>query len=130
MQPVRFVGAAHLAPLEIVEELIQHQLHLADDHRVAVLERLLRHEARVHAAHHHRHPARPECIGDLVAAVHVARHGGDADEVGLEIEVDRLDVLVGQHDLVTVARDGAGDGEQARERRVQRPIQVQWPRGQ
>ena len=130
MQPVRFVSAAHLAPLQIVEELIQHKLHLTDYYGVAVLERLLRHEARVHASHDNRHPASAKCIGDLVAAVHVASHGGDANEICLEIVVDRLDVFIGQDDLVTVARDGSGDGEQARERRVQRSIQVQWPRGQ
>ena len=70
------------------------------DHRVAMLERLLRHEARMHAAHDHGHAPGAKRVGDLVAAVDVARHGGDADEVGLEIEVDRLDVLVGQHHFV------------------------------
>ena len=83
--------------------------------RVGVLERFLRHEARVHPAHHHRDAARPEGVGDLVAAVHVAGHRGDADEVGLEIEVDRLDVLVGQHDLVAGRGDGRRDGQEAGE---------------
>ena len=114
MQPVGAIGAAHRALLEVVEELLDHELRLPDDHRVAMLQRLLRHEARVDAAHDDRHPPRPERVGDLVAAVHVARHGGDADQVRLQVEVDRLDVLVGQHHFVAVARNHAGHGKQAR----------------
>jgi hypothetical protein len=81
-------------------------------------------------AHHARHPARPEGVGDLVPAVHVAGHGGQADQVRLQVEVDRLDVLVGQHHLVAVARNARRDGEQARERRVESPVEIQWARGQ
>ena len=130
VEAVRLVGAAHLALLEIVEKLAQHELDLADHDRVAMRERLLRHEARMHAAHRHRHPARPEGIGDLVAAVHIAGHGGDADEVRLQVEVDGLDVLIGEHHLVAVARNPRGHGEQARQRRVQRPVEIQRARGQ
>ncbi len=124
VQPVGPVGTAHRAPLEIVEELVEHELRLPDHHRVAMLERLLRHEAGVHAAHHDRHSARPERIGDLVPAVHVARHRRQANQIRLQVEVDRLDVLVGEHDLVTVPWDAGRDGQQARERRIEGPVQV------
>jgi hypothetical protein len=63
----------------------------------------------MHAAHDHRNAARPEGIGDRVAALDVAGHRRDADQVRLEVEVDRLDVLVGQHDLVLVWRDRRRD---------------------
>jgi len=64
---------------------------------------------------------------DLVAAIGVARHRRDADEVGFEVEIDRLDVLVGEHDLVAVAGNGAGHREQPGQGRVQRAIEVLRP---
>jgi hypothetical protein len=76
-------------------------------------------------AHDHRHPALSECIGDLIAAVHVTRHRRDANEVRLELEIDRLDVLIGQYHLITISRNGARDGEQACKRRVKRPIEIE-----
>ncbi len=79
MQPVGAIGAAHAALLKVAQELLEHEFRLADDHRVAMLERLLRHETRVDSAHDDWRPPQPERIGDLVAAVHVAGHGGDAD---------------------------------------------------
>ena len=69
-------------------------------------------------------PLARNSIGDFVAAVDITRHRGNPDQVRLQIEVDRLDVLVGQHHFILVAWDGCGDGEQAGKRRVQRPIQV------
>src|SRR6185295_4038969 len=57
-------------------------------------------------------------------------HRRDTDQVRLEVEVDRLDVLVGQHDLVLIAGDGGGDGEQAGQRRIEGPIEVLRTRGQ
>ena len=116
MQPIRLVEAAHLPLLEIVEELGEDELDFADADGVAVPERFLRHEARMHAPHGHRYPARPEGVGDLVAAVHVARHGGDAHEVRLEVEVDGFDVLVGEHHFVAVAGNSRGHREEAGER--------------
>src|SRR4030095_1492531 len=127
VEAVRLVGAAHLAALEVVEQLGEHQLDFPDHDRVAVPPRLPRHEARVHAAPHDGYSAGPECVRDLVAAIHVARHRRDADEVGFEVEVDRLDVFVGEHDLVPLARNGTGDGGQTRERRVEGAIQVLGP---
>ena len=75
-------------------------------------------------------PRAAELVGDLVAAVDVGGHGGDADQIALQVEVDLLDVLVGQHHLVAVARDGRGDREQAGDRRVERAVQVERPRRQ
>jgi hypothetical protein len=126
-QPVRFVDSTHLATLEVVKHFGEHQLHLAYHHGVAVQQRLPRHEARVHAAHHNRYSAGSECIRDLVAAIHIARHGRDADEVGFDVEIYRLDILVSEHDLVPVARDGSSHGEQPRERRVEGPVQILGP---
>jgi hypothetical protein len=49
----------------------------------------------MHAAHDDRHAAGAKRIGDLVAAIDVARHRRDADQIGLEMEIDCLDVLIG-----------------------------------
>ena len=82
----------------------------------------------LHPTHHYRHPTRPKVIGDLVAAVDIGGHGGNADKVGLKVKVDGVDVFVGQHDLITVTRNRGGYCEQTRERRVERPIEVKGPR--
>ena len=104
MQHVGLVGAAHLAALQIIKQLVDHEFDLANHHGVAMLERFLRHEARMDAAHDDRHAARPKRIRDLVAAIDVARHCRDADEIGFEVEVDRLNVLISQNHLVTIPR--------------------------
>jgi hypothetical protein len=114
MQLAGFVDAAKLALLQVVEHLRHHQLGFADHHGIGMLERLVGHEARVHAAHDHRDTARPECVGNLVAALDVTGHRRDADQVRFQIEVDRLDVLVGQHDLILVGRDRRGHRQQSR----------------
>ena len=130
MQRLGFVGAAHRPPFEIVEQLVDDELDLADNDGVAMLERLLRHEARMDAAHDHRHAFGAESIGDLVAAVDVTRHRRNADEIGLQVEIDGLDVLVGEHHLILVARDAGGDRQQTGERRIQRPVHVERAGGQ
>ncbi len=78
----------------------------------------MRHEAWMHAAHRHGHAARTEGVCDFVAAVDIGRHGGNPHQVRLQLEIDRLDVLVRQHNLVLVARNTGGDGEQAGQRRI------------
>ena len=124
MQSVRFIGAAHRSVFEIVEQLADHQLDFADNDGVGMFECFLRHEARMHTAHDHGHALGAELVGDFVAAVDVARHGGNADHVGLQIEVDRLDILVGEHDFVLVARNDRGNCQQARQRGVKRPVHI------
>jgi choline dehydrogenase-like flavoprotein len=68
------------------------------------------------AAHDDRHAARPKRIRDFVSAIDVARHRRDADEIGFEVEVDRLDVFVGQDHLVTIRRNCGCHRQQACER--------------
>src|SRR5260221_7452116 len=79
-----------------------------------MLQSLLRHEAWVHASHHHRHALDAEPVSDLISAVDVTRHCGNSHQIGLQIEVDRLNVLVGENHLVLVFRDTGGNGQQAR----------------
>ncbi len=110
--------------LEVVQELVDHEFDFSDHHGVAMLKRLLRHEARVDAAHHDRGAAGAKPVGDFIAAVDITRHRGNPDEVGLQPEIDGLDVLVRQHHFVSVARDHRGDGEQAGKRRIQRALEI------
>ena len=121
---VRLVGSLHRTLPQIVEQLVHHQLDFANHHGVGMLQRFLGHEARVHAAHDDRHAFDAELVGDFIAAIDVTGHRGNSDQVRLQIEVDRLDVLVGEHDFVLVAWNGRGDGEQAGERGIERSIQV------
>jgi hypothetical protein len=46
------------------------------------------------AADDDRNATRPQRIRYLVAAIDVGRHRRDAYEIGFEVEVDRLDVLI------------------------------------
>ena len=101
---------------EIVEQLVDDQFHLADHDGVAMRKRLLRHEARMDPAHDDGNALGAEFVGDFVAAVDVARHCGNPDEVGLQIEIDGLDILVGENHLVPVTRDRSGDREQPGQR--------------
>ena len=96
MQRVGFVGSAHRSRSEIVEQSIDHKLDFADNDGVAVLKRFLRHEARMHAAHDDGHALGAESVGDFVAAVDVTRHRRNPNQIGFQIEVDVLDVFVGQ----------------------------------
>jgi hypothetical protein len=89
-----------------------------------MLQGFLRHEARVHATHHHRHILGAEPIGDLISAVDVARHRGNSRQVRLQIEIDSLDVLVREHHLAVVFQNRGGNGEQPGKGRIQRPIEV------
>ena len=124
MQRVGAVDALDLAAIQVVEQLGHDQLGLADHHGVAVLQRLLRHEARVHPADDHGHALGTVTVGDLVAPLDVARHGRDADHVDLQVEVDVLDVLVGHHDFVAVLRNHCRNRQQTRQRRIERPVEV------
>jgi hypothetical protein len=130
MQLAGFVDAAQLALLEVVEHLRHHELGLADHHGIGMLERLAGHEARMHPAHDDRNAARPERVRDLVAALDVAGHRRDADQIRLQVEVDRLDVLVGQHDLVLVGRNRRRHRQQAGNGRVESSVHVKGAGGE
>src|SRR5262245_63104495 len=99
MQLLRLVSAAHLAALEIVQKLIHHKLNFPDHYRVAMPERFLSHEARVHTAHHDRYPARPESIGNLVCRLLLEKKNRDPDQVVLQVEIDGSNVLAGKYHL-------------------------------
>ena len=95
MQFVRLIGAAQRSLFEIVEQFVDDELDLADHDGVGVLERLLRHEARVHTAHDDGHALGTEMVGDLVAAIDVARHRRNPHHIAFEVKIDGLDILVG-----------------------------------
>ena len=85
MQLVGLVGALHFALLKIVEQSVNHQLDFADHDGITVRERLLRHEARMHAAHDDGNAFGAELVGNFIPAIDVARHRGNADKVGLRL---------------------------------------------
>jgi len=130
MQLVGPIGAAHASVLQVVEDLGQDHLRFADAHRVAMRQRLLRHEARMHAAHDDRHATPAELVGDLVAAIDVGGHRGDPDHVAFQVEIDLLDVLIGEDHLVALARDGGGDSEQPGDGRIERAVEIERTRCQ
>ncbi len=130
MQRVRLVNAFQVAGFEIVEHLGHDQLRLADDYRVGMGQRFLAHEARVYAAHDDGNSAAPELIGNLVTALHVTGHGRNSDHIDFQVEIDLLDILVGQYDLILILRYAGRNREQTRQRRIKRAIQVARSRGE
>jgi hypothetical protein len=107
---------------EIVEQLVDHELHFANDNSIAMLERFLRHEAWMNPAHDHRDTLGAELVGNLVTTVDVTRHCGDSDKVRLQIKIDGLDVLVCQHHFVLIPGNACRHREQPGEWRVERPV--------
>src|SRR6266404_7564630 len=124
MQLFGLIGPAHRPLLQVIKQSVDHEFDLTDDDRVAMRQGLLRHEAWVDAPHGHGHAVGAELIGDFITAVDVTRHRGNSHQVGLQIEVDGLDVFVGEHHLVLVFRNGSGDGEQAGEGGIKCSIEV------
>jgi hypothetical protein len=89
-----------LPALEVAQEGGPGLLRLVDEEHVAAAAQLLGTQRCERPSDHHEAAAPAELRDDLEHALlvdDVARH---ADQVGLEIEVDRLDVLVAEHDLV------------------------------
>ena len=105
------VGALHFAGLEILEQLGPDELALADDHRVHVLQRLVRQGGGVHAAHHHGHALLAEAVGDLVGARRHRRLAGETNQPRLGIEVDNLLLFVYNLDIVRGRRHRRNIGQ-------------------
>src|SRR5271167_2225541 len=123
MQRVRLVGTAHRPLLEIIEQLGDHELDFPDHNSIAMLQRLLWHEAWMHAAHDDGYTLLAKLAGDFVAAVDVTRHRGNSNEVRPQIEIDRLDVLVRKHHSRGMAKLAVRHGRQcANESKWRRPV--------
>ena len=74
-QPLMYKAIKEHRPLfEIIQQLVDHKLDFADNDRIAMPQRFLRHEAWMHAAHDDGHALGTELPGDFVAAVDVTRH--------------------------------------------------------
>src|SRR4029078_10302317 len=73
---------------------------------------------------HHLDALGAEMISNFVAAVDIARHRRNADEICFQVKLDRLDILVSQHHLVPVARNARRDGQQARKRRIKSALEI------
>src|SRR5262245_19877085 len=75
MKPVRSICAGKTALLQIIENLRDHELGLADAHGVTVSQRFLGHEAWMHATHDDGNAASAKFISDLIASIDVGGHG-------------------------------------------------------
>src|SRR3569833_1109420 len=80
----------------------------------------------MHTSHHHRDAFGSKPVRYFISPIDVARHRGDSHETDLEIEIDRLDVLVGENHLIAIFRNTGGDSQQAGKRGVKRPIEINW----
>ena len=84
----------------VAHELRPRVLGLADHEHVHLAAQLLGAQRREGTAHHHQLPAAPEGLGELEHPPLVDHEARDPDDVGVRVEIDRLDVLVAEHDLV------------------------------
>jgi len=100
---IRAVFVPPAAGLVVLQKLRPGGLGLIDEEHVAAAAQLLGTERRVGAADHDETPAPAELVDDLEHALLVDDVAGDADDVGLDVEVDLLDVLVAERDFVLAA---------------------------
>ena len=82
------------------EKLRPGVLGLVDEEDVDLVAQLLGAQRRERAAGDDELAAPAELRGELEDALLVDHVAGEADDVGVGVEVDRLDVLVAEHDLV------------------------------
>src|SRR5262249_53614483 len=97
------VRSSHLPLSDVIEQSIHHKLDFTDDNGIAVLQRFLRHKAWMHTTHDNGDAFGAELVGDLIAAIDVARHGGNTDKVRFQIKIDCLDIFVRKYNFVLVA---------------------------
>jgi len=102
--------------LEITQKLGKRVLARAETDRVGVPGGLVGQRRDVQAAEHDVHTAGAIAVGDLVRAIGVRDVDLDDDEIGCIVQVQRLDVLVLQHDLDGGVEVG-GEGGQAQGRK-------------
>ena len=124
-QLLDLVVPLHLTLLEVLEDFRPDLFGFAADHGVDVAQRFLRHIGSVDAAHDHRDAALPEMAGDLVGARRERRHAGDADEIGVRVEVELLDRFVDDLDLVMIRRIGRDHRQVERRNRQHLDVRVQ-----
>jgi hypothetical protein len=102
----RSVVAAREPPrLGIVQERRPDRFRLADDHGVAEAKRFVGREGGVRSSCHHQLAAPLELGRQAVGLGREAAEEGEGDEVGVGVEVNRLDLLVDDSDLVLRRRD-------------------------
>jgi hypothetical protein len=112
------VEALEPAAARVTDHALPDPLGIALDHRVGVLQALVRKKRRVIASHHHPHAAAAELGGDLVRpprGVGLDREGG---EVGGLVERDRLESLVEERGFDVRGSEAFEDGEAQRLHRV------------
>ena len=122
----------------VLQELRPRVLRLVHEDHVDLAAQLLRAERGEGAADHHELPAPPELRDDLEHPLLVDDVPGDAHDVGVGVEVDRLDVLVTQDDVVLPGGETGHRGErevridaalvQAGQHAVERPEGLGIPR--
>jgi hypothetical protein len=100
-----------LSGLVVFQELRPRVLRLVNEDDVHFVAELLGTERGERTAGHDELSAPPELRRDLEDAALVDHIAGEADDVRVDLEVDRLDVLVHEDDVVLARRD-AGDGRQ------------------
>src|SRR5262249_16799024 len=87
---------------EVIEQSIHHKLNFTDHNGIAVLQRFLRHKAWMHTTHDNGDAFGAELVGDLVAAIDVARHGGNTNNVHIKSKIYFLDIFVRKYNFVLV----------------------------
>src|SRR5579859_445327 len=94
------------APFEIGDQFFPDRLRFPNHYGIGVLLRLVRAYRNVNAAENNLFAALPEKIGQLICCRSHVRHGRDAHQIGILIEIDGLDAFV--HDAHFDVRRGNG----------------------
>jgi hypothetical protein len=85
--------------LDVPNHLGPKHFSLADDHGIAIPKGLFREGGRVNPAHDDRDAPGAEMLGQGIGPRRGGGHGGDSDEIRLQMGVDLLDGFIDQTDL-------------------------------
>jgi hypothetical protein len=88
------VDGLQLTLLEIREQCGPEPFRLAHEHAIAMLQRFFGQARNVHAAHDDLDAAAAKMRGDFISARCGGGHRGDADQIGLLVQVQRLDAFI------------------------------------
>jgi hypothetical protein len=89
------IARLEFAPLKIGNQFFPNRLGFPHNHGIRVLLGLVRAHRNVNASQHHLFAATPEKIGQLIRGGGHVRHGRNPHQIGVGIEIDRLDAFIG-----------------------------------
>ena len=111
------IARLQFTPVEIAQQLRPRLFRVTQYERIGVRGGFVRQQRGMHAADHDRVPLGAQLVGDAIGSQRRARDRGDADQIGGEFQIERLDAFVLNGDLgIQVLRHQSGQGRERQRR--------------